>query len=141
MESENNLSGRYSSIHDFITMNKLERKAIEVLGEGWEADNDISQIEAIVGSGYSVSHNQKTTEREKREDDYISVVKIVNRTYKLWITIEEHIEMADGTDSYRDLKDEDTRSVGDYTTLEKAVEQMNSLGDMHVHDGDVENFF
>lgn len=63
--------------------------------------------------------------------------KIKQKTYKLWITIEEHVEFDDGSDEYRDLKELDTRSVGTFTDMDDALEQMNSLGDMFQSDGDV----
>lgn len=63
--------------------------------------------------------------------------KIVKKSYTLWITIEEHTEFSDGTEKYRDMKDEDTRSVGRFSDLQEACDQMNTLGDIHMRDGDV----
>jgi hypothetical protein len=63
--------------------------------------------------------------------------KIVKKSYTLWITIEEHTEYSDGTEKYRDMKDEDTRSVGRFSNLKDANEQMQTLGEIHMRDGDV----
>ena len=63
--------------------------------------------------------------------------KIVKKSYTLWITIEEHTEYSDGTEKYRDMKDEDTRSVGRFSKLKNANEQMQTLGEIHMRDGDV----
>ena len=63
--------------------------------------------------------------------------KIVKKSYTLWITIEEHTEYSDGTSQYRDMKDEDTRSVGRFSNLKDANEQMQTLGEIHMRDGDV----
>jgi len=64
--------------------------------------------------------------------------KIVKKSYTLWITIEEHTEYSDGTEKYRDMKDEDTRSVGRFSNLKDANEQMQTLGEIHMRDGDIE---
>jgi len=50
-------------------------------------------------------------------------------SYQLWITIEKHTEYVDGTEKYEDLKDEETRSVGRFSTLEEAYEQMSDVAD------------
>jgi hypothetical protein len=63
--------------------------------------------------------------------------KIVKKSYTLWITIEEHTEYSDGTEKYRDMKDEETRSVGRFSNLKDADEQMQTLGEIHMRDGDV----
>jgi len=70
-----NYSGKYGSIHDFIEQHKLEEKAKQLFGEGWEAENDIEQIQQLVGEGFNVQAIEPTTEREKRIDDYIIVNK------------------------------------------------------------------
>jgi len=72
-----NFNGRYSSIHDFISENNLQEKANEVFGEGWEAENDVEQIQELIGNDYVVGTITPTTEREKRADDYIQVASIL----------------------------------------------------------------
>lgn len=62
--------------------------------------------------------------------------KVAKKSYKLWITIEEHIEFTDGTEKYRDMKEEDTRSVGRFSKIEDAYFKMNTLGDNHQNEGD-----
>ncbi len=63
--------------------------------------------------------------------------KIIKKSYTLWITIEQHTEFSDGTEKYEDLKNDDTRSVGRFTKIKDAREQMQTLGDIHMGDGDV----
>jgi hypothetical protein len=82
-------------------------------------------------------------EKEKRSKYFLEnpkspQKKVVKKTYKLWITIEEHTEFSDGSDKYRDMKEEDTRSLGTFSTVELANEHMNFMGDNHQSDGDVE---
>lgn len=48
--------------------------------------------------------------------------------YKLWITIER---IDENKGRYEDLDQEETRSVGEFTTIAEAREQMNDLGDIH----------
>jgi hypothetical protein len=55
--------------------------------------------------------------------------------YKLWITIEK-ITTTDDDEIYEDLKEEGTRSVGTFKSLDEALEQMNQLGDNHQNDCD-----
>lgn len=56
--------------------------------------------------------------------------------YKLWIQIEK-ITTTDENETYENLDQEETRSVGTFDTLEDAYEQMNMLGDFHQQDGNL----
>jgi hypothetical protein len=69
-----NYSGNYSSVCDFIDEFGLQNKANEVFGEGWEAENDIEQIQMLVGDDFVVTVIEPTSEREKRADNYIHVI-------------------------------------------------------------------
>jgi hypothetical protein len=60
------------------------------------------------------------------ESDYNTPTEGV--TYKLWVTI-ERIDENKGT--YENLEQEETRSVGEFSTVNEAREQMNLLGDSH----------
>lgn len=64
--------------------------------------------------------------------------KVKKKSYTLWIKIEEHLEFEDGTEEYRDMEEEETRSVGRFSNIEDANDQMDVLGDTHMRDGDVE---
>jgi hypothetical protein len=44
----NKYNGRYDSIHDFVSENKLEKEADNIFGKGWEADNDVEMIEVLL---------------------------------------------------------------------------------------------
>ena len=54
--------------------------------------------------------------------DHLSTL-VVKKTYKVWLVVEECTEFADGTEVYKDLKDE-TASVGSFGKLESAYERM-----------------
>ena len=70
-----NYTGNYSSLQDFLEEFGLEDKADEVFGEGWEAENDIEQIQTLIGNEYIVQAIEPTNEREQRIDNYIEVIK------------------------------------------------------------------
>ena len=53
--------------------------------------------------------------------------KVVKTSYKLWIVIEEFKELSDGSEEFRDMKEEETRSCGAFSSLEEAYEQMNEI--------------
>lgn len=72
-----NLSGNYSSIHDFINEHELEERAEELFGKDWEAENDVEQIQELAGAKYVVDVPEAKTKREQRMDDYIRVSKIL----------------------------------------------------------------
>jgi len=50
---------------------------------------------------------------------------VVKKTYKVWLVIEECTEFADGSEVYKDLKDEETASVGTFGKLDSAIDRMN----------------
>ena len=56
--------------------------------------------------------------------------KIKKTTYTLWIQIEEHIEYTDGTEKYKDIKDE-TATAGRFNKLKDAVESMEKINDIY----------
>lgn len=62
--------------------------------------------------------------------------KAVKTTYKVWTTIEKHIEYSDGSEKYVNLKQEIPRTLGTFSTLEKVNEQISILGDVHQNDSD-----
>lgn len=63
-----------------------------------------------------------------------STIKVVKKTYTVWMMIEEHTEYTDGNEEYIDLKDEETRSCGRFNTLDEAFEQMNNVAEQHEGD-------
>jgi len=42
------VEGKYFSTYAFVQQNKLEKIATKVLGKGWEAEDDVSQIQSII---------------------------------------------------------------------------------------------
>jgi hypothetical protein len=73
-----NYTGNYSSVHDFIDEFGLHDRADEVFGEDWEAENDIEQIQQLVGDDFIVKAVEPKTKREERMDDYIEVRRANN---------------------------------------------------------------
>jgi len=64
--------------------------------------------------------------------------KVKKTTFKIWTVIEKHIEYVDGTDEFVDLKDEETRSLGEFGKLQNARVQVDFLGETHMNDGDID---
>jgi hypothetical protein len=64
--------GRYMSTYSFVGQHKLEDVANEVLGLGWEAEDDVNQIQNILDAlnpdGFMVEHISNC-----RNDDDIQV--------------------------------------------------------------------
>jgi hypothetical protein len=58
------------------------------------------------------------------------------KTFKLWVTIEEITTDEDGDETYRDMTEEDTCSVGTFNKIENAREQMSILVKNYCYDND-----
>jgi hypothetical protein len=58
------------------------------------------------------------------------------KTFKLWVTIEEITTDEDGDETYRDMTEEDTCSVGTFNKIENAREQMSILVKNYGYDND-----
>ena len=58
------------------------------------------------------------------------------KVYKLWISIEEISLDENGVEQYRDMHEEDTRSVGVFKDIDEAVGHMDMLGEHYQHVGD-----
>ena len=69
--------GRYMSTYSFVGQHKLEDVANEVLGLGWEAEDDVNQIQNILDAlnpdGFMVEHISNC-----RNDDDIQVREMDN---------------------------------------------------------------
>ena len=81
-------SGKYSSVLNFIGVNGLTDKANEVFGINWESENDVEQIQELIGDGYLVGVAECKTKRDFRLDDYINVTvnKENNYYYEIHVT-------------------------------------------------------
>ena len=55
------------------------------------------------------------------------------RTYQIWMVIEECTTDKDGNETHRDLTEEETRSAGRYETLEEAREAMDEIHNERKH--------
>ena len=59
--------------------------------------------------------------------------KAVKKTYKIWMVIEERTEFDDGSEKFKDLKD-NTQSAGNYDTLEEAEEVLGKISELYSGD-------
>jgi len=62
--------------------------------------------------------------------------QVAEKTYKIWTVIEEHTVFSDGSDEYKDLEDE-TVSLGHFSTLQGATDQNSLLDELYFGDGDI----
>jgi hypothetical protein len=58
------------------------------------------------------------------------------KTFKLWVTIEEITTDESGNETYREMTEEDTSSVGTFNDLDNAREQMSILVKNYGYDND-----
>lgn len=91
------MKGFYNSTDGFVITNKLEDKANECFGEGWEAEDDVEQIQQLLDF---IGSNELMVKfiPNKNEDD----IEVCNRKFKLSI------------DDFKDLK---------YLITQKLVEE------------------
>jgi hypothetical protein len=98
-----NVEGEYYSTHAFVGKNNLEKIAEEVLGKYWYAEDDVSQIQAIIDFMDIGRYEVSCSEHDTREDDII-VTKIddtKNNELRLMI-ISNFIEYYTSDDKERD---------------------------------------
>ena len=146
MKKEKNIFLEWKKAIDSIP---LKQKNNETMKQNFEIKEKGKSLVAISTEDKKKIFGKINLETGKFIGDIVSLIpltaefkkrkEIVSKTYKLWITIEEHIVMADGSDQYRDMTEEDVRSVGEFKEINDATEQMNVLGNIHQSDGDVEN--
>jgi hypothetical protein len=128
MKKETNFSGKYSSIHEFIEKNNLQKEATNILGKDWEADDDIAQVKEILDSidkEYNVTHIEAKTKREQRADDYIHVFKNEN----IWSEIK-----ADHTDEETGLTHVDAWDTPDEDDNGKTIAWIDERGTVTYND-------
>jgi hypothetical protein len=58
------------------------------------------------------------------------------KTFKLWVTIEEITTDESGNETYREMTEEDTSSLGTFNKIENAREQMSILVKNYGYDND-----
>lgn len=60
--------------------------------------------------------------------------KVVKESYTIWMVIEKHTEFDNNTETHEDLKEEETRSCGTFSSVEEALEQMNDIAESYQGD-------
>lgn len=90
--------------------------------DDWKAGKEFCQ--SILGFGEKFNIKTGSFDKPKPKP---------RKTYKLWITIEEHDVKAD---TYKDVADT-TASVGKFTSLKDAIAQMEQLSENYKNSGDM----
>ena len=70
-----NLTGRYMSTYSFVGRNKIEKEADKILGKGWEAEEDVNQIQRLCNSIDMNEYYVSLIPDCKYEDDILVVRK------------------------------------------------------------------
>lgn len=52
--------------------------------------------------------------------------KVIKKDYKVWVVIEERTEFEDGSEEFKDLKD-NTQSAGHFDSIEEAERQLSNI--------------
>lgn len=60
---------RYSSTNSFVFQNELEKEAVECFGTGWEAEDDVNQIETLLNHINAEFYDVKFIENCNSEED------------------------------------------------------------------------
>ena len=104
-EVDIDLSGNYFSTNNFVGKNKLEKEARQVLGRGWKAEDDVSQIQEIVdflGGGYVVVASYSNQEWDEMYENYY--LKNRNNDYLYDIFVISENEFAHVLSPFSDRK-------------------------------------
>ena len=114
------VEGNYYSTYDFVNQTKLSRVATKVLGKGWEAEDDVNQIQEIVNSLGNGKYSVVCSYPTAFEDDII-VTKISDTTNKDIDKAFTHLI------SLYDICDE-LEVYGDYKASKMMRDKLNKIG-------------
>jgi hypothetical protein len=73
---QKNVEGNYYSTYAFVFKNNLEKIANKVLGKGWEAEDDVNQIQQIIDYMQIGNFSVNCNERLRCDEEDIEVRKI-----------------------------------------------------------------
>ena len=92
-------SGNYFSTNDFVGANKLEKQAEKILGKGWEAEDDVSQIESIInslGGEYVVTVPEDRSQWNEMREQYDLANPTNDSNYDIFVISESDFKYAGG---------------------------------------------
>ena len=130
------ISGRYSSVYDFISRNKLEQQAENKFGKNWEPDDDMGMIRDLAGPNYGVEEIDYETLRDMRSDDYIKVYRYKKGGVLSGKELKKYIKKSD---YYRDtsfldnISDKDTYVLKN-VDIDEQIQKDGTLSDFIHHD-------
>jgi len=73
---QGNIEGNYYSTYAFVHQNNLDKIANKVLGKGWEAEDDVNQIQQIINALGIGKFSVNCNERLRCDEEDIEVRKI-----------------------------------------------------------------
>lgn len=93
------LSGNYYSTNDFVGTHKLQEQAENIFGKGWEAEDDVAQIESLIkslGGGYVVSIPEDRSQWNGMRQMYDLANPTNDSNYDIFVISESDFQFAKG---------------------------------------------
>jgi hypothetical protein len=120
MKKIQNVEGNYSSTYSFVQKNKLEKVANKLFGKGWEAEDDVNQIEEIILAMNIGRHSVECIEEISADNDDILVRKVSDSIINIDKAFKQLISLYDVCD--------DLENNGEDKSAKKMRATLNKLG-------------
>lgn len=120
------LSGNYFSTNDFVGAHNLQKQAEKIFGKGWEAEDDVNQIESIInslGGKYVVTVPEDRSQWNEMREQYDLANPTNDSNYDIFVISESDFKYGNGGAvgmySIRVWESEDDRDMGESFIIEK----------------------
>jgi len=111
-------SGNYYSTNDFVGAHNLQKQAEKIFGKGWEAEDDVNQIENIInsiGGKYVVTVPEDRSQWNEMREQYDLANPTNDSNYDIFVISESDFKYAKGSTvkgkggaSFFDIYDEES---------------------------------
>ena len=92
-------SGNYYSTNDFVGAHNLQKEAEKILGKGWEAEDDVNQIESIInslGGKYVVTVPEDRSQWNEMREQYDLAKPTNDSNYDIFVISESDFKYGNG---------------------------------------------
>ena len=92
-------SGNYYSTNDFVGAHNLQKQAEKILGKGWEAEDDVNQIESIInslGGKYVVTVPEDRSQWNEMREQYDLAKPTNDSNYDISVISESDFKYGNG---------------------------------------------
>jgi len=93
-------SGNYYSTNDFVGAHNLQKQAEKIFGKGWEAEDDVNQIENIInsiGGKYVVTVPEDRSQWNEMREQYDLANPTNDSNYDIFVISESDFKYAKGS--------------------------------------------